>query len=89
MNRGPLKRREPHAARRRCVDSEVGCVWKARDRRPPPRPGAVMRARPVIVPDATWPGMYRIRLHGLSDMANLTRIKDELAWLLAPKRRTS
>jgi hypothetical protein len=50
-----------------------------------------MRARPVIVPDATWPGMYRIRLHdgSLSDMANLTRIKDELAWLLAPKRRTS
>jgi hypothetical protein len=33
---------------------------------------------PRIVPDTTWPGMYRIRLRdgSLSDMANLTRIKD-------------
>jgi len=35
---------------------------------------------PRIVPDAKWPGMYRIRLPegSLSDMANLTRIKDAL-----------
>jgi len=33
---------------------------------------------PHIVPDAKWPGIYRIRLPdgSLSDMANLTRIKD-------------
>ena len=34
---------------------------------------------PRIVPDAKWPGMFRIGLPGcLSDMANLTRIKDAL-----------
>ena len=35
---------------------------------------------PRIVPDAKWPGIYRIRLPdgSLSDMANLTRIKDAL-----------
>jgi hypothetical protein len=33
---------------------------------------------PRIVPDAKWPGMYRIRLPdgSLSDMLNLTRAKD-------------
>jgi hypothetical protein len=38
---------------------------------------------PRIVPDARWPKMYRLRLPdgSLSDMANLTRIKDALwAW---------
>jgi hypothetical protein len=35
---------------------------------------------PRIVPDSKWPGMFRIRLRdgSLSDMANLTRIKDAL-----------
>ena len=35
---------------------------------------------PRIVPDVKWPGMYRIHLPegSLSDMANLTRIKDAL-----------
>jgi hypothetical protein len=34
-----------------------------------------------IVPDAKWPGMYRIRRPNgsLSDMVNLTRVKDALA----------
>jgi hypothetical protein len=34
-----------------------------------------------IVPDAVWPGMYRLRFPGghLSDMVNLTRAKDALA----------
>jgi hypothetical protein len=34
----------------------------------------------AIVPDATWPGMYRIRRPDgtLSDMANLTRARDAL-----------
>ena len=66
-----------------------------RDRLPRPRPVRVMpvvtdkapilRASkapsldPRIVPDAKWPGMFRIGLPGcLSDMANLTRIKDAL-----------
>jgi hypothetical protein len=33
-----------------------------------------------IVPDQKWPGMYRIRLPdgGLSDMINLTRVKDAI-----------
>ena len=44
---------------------------------------SVLHARsldPRIVPDAKWPGMYRIHLPegSLSDMANLTRIKDAL-----------
>jgi hypothetical protein len=35
---------------------------------------------PRIVPDAKWPGMYRIRKPDgtLTDMANLTRIRDAL-----------
>jgi hypothetical protein len=35
---------------------------------------------PKIVPDATWPDMYRIRRPNgsLSDMVNLTRAKDAL-----------
>jgi hypothetical protein len=35
---------------------------------------------PRIVPDAKWPGMYRIRLPGgsLTDMTNLTRARDAL-----------
>jgi hypothetical protein len=34
-----------------------------------------------IVPDAKWPGMYRLRLPDgrLTDMVNLTRVKDALA----------
>jgi hypothetical protein len=53
-----------------------------------------MKARhtkPAIVPDAVWPGMYRIRLSdgSLSDMLNLARARDALAWLLAAPRRTS
>jgi hypothetical protein len=34
-----------------------------------------------IVPDAKWPGMYRLRLPdgSLTDMVNLTRAKDALA----------
>jgi hypothetical protein len=45
-------------------------------------------ARPVanlprgIVPDSKWPGMFRLRLAdgSLSDMVNLTRAKDALAF---------
>jgi hypothetical protein len=35
---------------------------------------------PRIIPDPVWPGMYRLRYRDgtLSDMANLTRIKDAL-----------
>jgi hypothetical protein len=35
----------------------------------------------ILVPDAKWPGMYRLRLPNgsLSDMVNLTRAKDALA----------
>jgi hypothetical protein len=35
---------------------------------------------PRIVPDAKWPGMYRVRLPGgsLTDMVNLTRARDAL-----------
>jgi hypothetical protein len=38
-----------------------------------------------IVPDAKWPGMYRLRRPDgtLSDMVNLTRARDALAALLA------
>jgi hypothetical protein len=37
-----------------------------------------------IVPDAKWPGMYRLRLPdgSLSVMVNLTRAKDALRWRL-------
>jgi len=36
---------------------------------------------PRIVPDPKWPGMYRIKRPdgSLSDMANLTRVRDALA----------
>ena len=53
---------------------------------PAPRPPGL---NPRIVPDAKHPGMYRVRLPdgSLSDMVNLTRAKDALAWLSAPKRR--
>jgi hypothetical protein len=39
-----------------------------------------------IVPDATWPGMWRVRWPdgSLSDMANLTRAKDA-AWVIAQR----
>lgn len=38
------------------------------------------RLDPRIVPDAKWPGMYRIRCPdgSLTDMVNLTRAKDAL-----------
>jgi hypothetical protein len=37
-----------------------------------------------IVPDAKWPGMYRLRLPdgSLSAMVNLTRARDALRWRL-------
>jgi hypothetical protein len=37
-----------------------------------------------IVPDARWPGMYRLRLPdgSLSAMVNLTRARDALRWRL-------
>src|SRR5262249_11645452 len=38
---------------------------------------AVTHPDPRIVPDAKWPGMYRIRLpDGLTDMVNRARAKD-------------
>jgi hypothetical protein len=42
-----------------------------------------------IVPDPVWPGMFRIRKASgeLTDMANLTRIKDALAYAVAATRR--
>jgi hypothetical protein len=42
-----------------------------------------------IVPDECWPGVYHIRFRDgrLSDMVNLTRAKDALASLNAPRRR--
>jgi hypothetical protein len=38
------------------------------------------KSGPCIVPDSKWPNMYRLRFADghLSDMANLTRIKDVL-----------
>jgi hypothetical protein len=53
-----------------------------------------MKARhikPVIIPDAKWPGMYRIRLSDgtFTDMLNKARAHDVLAWLLASPRRAS
>ena len=46
-----------------------------RDSKAPSRP-----LDPRIVPDAKWPGMYRIKLRDgrLSDMVNLTRAHDAL-----------
>ena len=43
---------------------------------------------PRIVPDAKWPGMYRIRLRdgSLSDMTNLTRARDGLAAAVSRRR---
>jgi hypothetical protein len=43
-----------------------------------PRPPKKLDRR--VVPDEKWPGMYRLRRPdgSLSDMANLTRIKDAL-----------
>jgi hypothetical protein len=37
--------------------------------------------KPSIVPDATWPGMFRIRLAdgSLTDMVNRARAKEVLA----------
>ena len=51
-------------------------------RRPPKLPAG-------IVPDAKWPGMYRIRRPDgtLSDMVNLTRAKDVCASLVVSRRR--
>jgi hypothetical protein len=39
-----------------------------------------MKGTAEIVPDSTYPGMYRMRLPSgaLSEMANLTRVKDAL-----------
>src|ERR1700730_5478479 len=44
---------------------------------------------PGIVPDARWPGMYRVRLPdgGLSDMMNLTRAKEARMRMLATAAR--
>jgi hypothetical protein len=40
------------------------------------------RALATVVPDADWPGMYRVRRSGhTSDMVNLTRAKDAAACL--------
>jgi hypothetical protein len=40
-----------------------------------------LKLDPRIVPDAAWPGMYRLRLPdgSLSDIVNLKRAKDALA----------
>ena len=53
-------------------------------RRPPKLPKG-------IVPDAQWPGMYRlVRLDGtLSDMVNLTRAKDALRGIQKERRLES
>jgi hypothetical protein len=53
-----------------------------------PARGSLKNLDSRIVPDARWPGMYRIRLPGgeLTDMVNLTRAKDALA-ALAERRR--
>lgn len=41
-----------------------------------------------IVPDAKYPGMYRLRIPdgSLSDIVNLTRAKDALAEMQGPLR---
>jgi len=45
--------------------------------------------RPKVVPDSTYPGMYRVRwLDGrLSDMGNLTRANDAVACFLETEER--
>jgi hypothetical protein len=45
-------------------------------------------AHVAIVPDAKWPGMYRIRHPdgSLTDMVNLTRARDALAELQRLRR---
>jgi hypothetical protein len=45
------------------------------------RPKTTTLGAVSIVPDASWPGMYRLRFSDgrLSDMLNLTRAKDALA----------
>jgi hypothetical protein len=54
------------------------CQSKPASARPRPQPPKKLDRR--IVPDSKWPGMFRIRRPdgSLSDMANLTRIKDAL-----------
>ena len=49
------------------------------------RPKNTTSAVVSIVPDAVWPGMYRLRFPDgrLSDMVNLTRAKDALAAMRA------
>ena len=46
-------------------------------------------ASPRVVPDATYPGMYRVRWPDgrLSDMANLTRVKDAVACFMETEER--
>jgi hypothetical protein len=45
--------------------------------------------RPKIVPDSTYPGMYRVRWPDgtLSDMVNLTRANDAVAFFLESAER--
>ena len=45
------------------------------------------RLPPGVVPDANWPGMYRVRLSdgSLSDMVNLTRAKEADRIASSPK----
>jgi hypothetical protein len=52
------------------------------------RRSATKALPPGIVPDATYPGMYRLVLAdgSLSDMVNLTRAKDALRYLTQPSR---
>ena len=49
---------------------------------------AVARLPVRIVPDAKYPGMYRLRIPdgSLSDIVNLTRAKDALAEMQGPLR---
>jgi hypothetical protein len=44
-------------------------------------PSAPRRGHPKAIPDAVYPGMWRVQWHDgrVSDMANLTRINDAIA----------
>jgi hypothetical protein len=73
-----------HAA---CADGGRALASGASPRpRADARPG---RLRPKVVPDATRPGMWRVRWPDgrLSDMTNLTRAKDAVACFIETEER--
>jgi hypothetical protein len=67
-----------HRARAALLGAPPRGATAAALKAPPCPPTVTRRLPPSIVPDAVYPGMYRIRLPGgsLSVMVNLTRARD-------------